>query len=141
MSVEKRDVPSLTHLAMRIRQETRGAGPWDEPGTAKIIAELVGRNLHITTEHIIRNAADPKAKNPGVLRGGYTPPPPPGEKVRPLRREDQCARCGGPKANCHCTREHHAIDHRDDREPVAKLTGAEAVKRMRDAIGKNRGDA
>lgn len=131
MAVEDRDVAALTHLAMRIRQETYGAGPWDQPGTAKIIAELKGRNLLITTEHIIRNAADPKAKSPGVLRGAYTPPPPAAETVRRgVLRAEQCTRCGGRLPDCACTRERLVGDVPDEipEHPMSPKLAAKLAK-------------
>jgi hypothetical protein len=135
MPLDDRDTGWLTFAALRIRQETRGAGPWDEHGTASIIGRLKGRNLLITIEHVIRHAADPKAKTPGVLLGAYTPPAPVAETTirRGLRRDEQCERCGGRKGDCGCTREHLAADYTDElpehpRNPnidakLAKITG------------------
>ena len=39
-----------------------------------------------------------------------------------LKRDDQCARCGGTKGDCHCTRERLAADHDDDPNPRATHT-------------------
>lgn len=98
-----RDAAALTYLAMRIRAETYGAGAWDEPGTASMIAKLRGRSLALTTEHIIRNAADLKAKTPGVLLGAYTPSAPPADTSRRHPRpEEACKTCGGWDGHCPC---------------------------------------
>lgn len=69
------DARALTYLALRIRTETHGAGPWDEHGTAANIAKLHGRSLAMTAEDIIRHAADAKARTPGVLLGSFKPKP------------------------------------------------------------------
>lgn len=94
MPTNDRDVQALTYLALRVRAETHGAGPWDEHGTAANIAKLKGRNLALTAESIVRHAADPKAKSPGVLLGAYTPAALPADT----------GKRGNPKAGQDCPR-------------------------------------
>jgi hypothetical protein len=88
------DARALTYLALRIRTETYGAGPWDEAGTYANIAKLVGRSLALTSESIVRHAADKGARTPGVLLGAYTP--------APLEHEDHAR--GNPKPGEDCPR-------------------------------------
>lgn len=68
------DARALTHLARRLRTETHGAGEWDEAGIYAVVAELIGQNLEITCERVLRHAADPEARTPGAIRRPFTPP-------------------------------------------------------------------
>lgn len=74
MSTTIDDVAILTALALRIRQETYGAGPWDQHGTYTVFAEdLVGTNLLYATELVARHAADPDARTPAAIRRPFLP--------------------------------------------------------------------
>ena len=110
-----RDATALVYLAMRVRAETYGAGPWDEHGTAAVVAKLKGRSLALTAEHVTRHATDPKAKTPGVLLGAYTPSAPPADTSRRYPRPDEaCPTCGGWRGNCACkATEGRAIENDD----------------------------
>lgn len=76
MAVNERDVQALTYLAKRIRQDTIGAGKWDEAGIAAKLSELIGQNLAITVERVVRHAADTEARTPGAILRPFNPPPP-----------------------------------------------------------------
>ena len=114
MPTNDQDARALTYLARRLRSETRGAREWDETGTYAVIkAELVGLNLAHAMEQVMCHATDTEARTPGSIRRNFTPPKPSektGEAARPLRRSEQCRRCGGLAGGCACTREHMAAD-------------------------------
>lgn len=106
MPLDDQELRAVQFLGERVRKATPGCGVWDEPGFTANLVKLRHWNLHLLIEHVIRHSADPKAKTPGVLLGAYTPTAPAVEMAhQPLRREEQCARCNGPKGRCHCTRE------------------------------------
>lgn len=101
MAVDDQELRAIAFLAQRIRRSTSGAGPWDDEGLISNLRKIQNRNLHHVIEHVIRHAADPKAKNPGVLAGSFTPGPPemkPG-RAEPPRREDECQMHPGQWAN------------------------------------------
>jgi hypothetical protein len=109
MPLTDRDAQALTYLAMRLRQETHGAGPWDEHGTHAVVAKLVGRNLAVSVEQVTRHAADPEAKTPGAIMRPFTPAAPTEHRDRPLppKRGQDCphhpgqhaTNCGGCRAD------------------------------------------
>lgn len=76
MTTTPRDVQALTYLARRLRDETMGAGAWDEAGTHAVISKLVGQSLAIAAERVLHHAADPKAQTPGAILRPFTPPGP-----------------------------------------------------------------
>jgi hypothetical protein len=98
------DARALTFLACRIRKETKGAREWDEAGTFAEIAKLVGQNLPIACERVLRHAADVDAKTPGAIRRPFLPDAPKAETWRPLKPEEACRNCGLAKhpANAEC---------------------------------------
>ena len=69
----ERDAQALAYLAKRLREETYGAGPWDDAGIWAVIKPLVGRNLAIAIEQVTRHAADPEAKTPGAITRPFLP--------------------------------------------------------------------
>ncbi len=75
-----------------IQHRPPGAPKWDEPGTAKAIADHCGSwGLAIATEHVLAHARDPKAKTPFVIKG----PTPHTEPTKGIRQpakagENEC---------------------------------------------------
>lgn len=91
--VTERDLTAIVYLVGRLRQETHGANTWDELGIAAKVRELVGQNLEITLERVLRHAADPEAKTPGAIHRGFLPPA--ASEKTPTKR-------GNPKAGEDC---------------------------------------
>jgi hypothetical protein len=139
--INEQDARALTYLAMRIRQETYGAGPWDEHGTFTNIRKLTGRSLALTAESIISHAADPAAKTPGVLAGpfrGTKPSEREPEKFRPPKADEACPVCGGWCPPGDCVRDRFVADDEErtprvDR-PASTEVRAEAIKTARAAM-------
>jgi len=53
-----------------IHHRPHGAPRWDEPGTAKAIADHCGTwQLDTATAHVLAHARDPKARTPYAIRG------------------------------------------------------------------------
>ena len=103
MPIADDELRAIQFLADRVRRATPGATPWDAVGLAANLRKLAGRNLHMTIEHVIRHAADPAAKTPGVLASGFTPAAPTdGGRFHPPSAADACRTCGGwcPRGNC-----------------------------------------
>ena len=97
----ERDAQALAYLAERLREETHGAGPWDEAGIWAVIKPLVGRNLAITIEQVTRHAADPEAKTPGAITRPFLPERQGPQPQRPPRRDQECPHHAGQWAgNC-----------------------------------------
>jgi hypothetical protein len=130
--INDQDARALTYLAMRVRAETYGAGPWDEHGTAATIANLKGRSLAMTTEHIIRHASDPKAKTPGVLLGAFTPSKAAEVDRRHVapKRDEACDLCGGWKNACPCSR----VEAFGDKPEVPRMSRDQALATARAAL-------
>lgn len=120
--IDDQELRAIQFLAERVRKATSGAAPWDSAGLAANLRKLANRNLHMTVEHVLRHAADPEAKTPGVLAGSYTPPAPTsGGRPGPLRREEQCPRCGERKGDyCACSREYMEAAYADE-EPLPEI--------------------
>lgn len=70
------DAQAIAYLAGRLRQETYGAAAWDQAGIYAKVKELVGQNLELSLERILRHAADPEAKTPGAIHRPFLPPAP-----------------------------------------------------------------
>lgn len=120
--IDDQELRAIQFLAERVRKATNGAAPWDSAGLAANLRKLATRNLHMTIEHVLRHAADPDAKTPGVLLGAYTPAAPTsGGRPQPPRKHEQCTRCGGMLPDCACRREHLAVTYDDE-------TGAESLQ-------------
>lgn len=132
MPIDDQELRAIQFLAERVRKSTSGAAPWDSAGLTSNLRKLASRNLHMTIEHVMRHAADPAAKTPGVLAGGYTPDAPTSSGIpRPPKRAEQCPRCGGRKGGCYCRLEHLAAAYDDEDtavEPVDKQTALEAAR-------------
>lgn len=78
-----------------IQHRPRGASRWDEPGTARAIADHCGTwGLEIATEHVLAHARDAKAKTPFAIKGN----PPHTEPARAVR---QPAKAGGDECRVH----------------------------------------
>lgn len=115
MPATERDLEALAYLARRLREETYGAGQWDAQGVHAVFSKLVGRNLAITCEQVIRNAIDPDAKTPGAVNRPFLPPAPserPREAARPPKRGEHCLTCGLHLDRCACG------EHRTRPEPA-----------------------
>lgn len=101
MSLNEQDARALIHLAKRLRQDTYGAGTWDQPGVEAEVLRLVGQDLAISIERVTRHAADPTARTPGAIRRPYTPGPPESKReldVAPVG--SRCTVCGLIERDC-----------------------------------------
>jgi hypothetical protein len=130
------DARALTYLARRLRAETHGCREWDDAGTYAVIAKLIGQNLAITVERVLCHATDPEAKTPGAISRPFLPPKPsdqPKARPTPLRREEQCSRCGERKGDCACKREHLAATY-DDETPAERMDREAAMAAARAAL-------
>lgn len=131
--MDDQELRAIAFLAMRVRRATTGAGPWDEDGLMTNLRKIQNRNLHMSIEHVMRHAADPKAKTPGVIQGSHTPTAPVEDnRARAPKKHEQCDRCGGWKNNCACQHESRAWDADDQGAPMSQ---ADALKAARDALG------
>ena len=94
MPTTKRDLQALHYLAQRLREETRGAGPWHDAGLTPVLAKLEGHNLAMTIERVTRHAADAEARTPAAIERPFVPevvaPGPP----RPPKPDEACKTCG-----------------------------------------------
>jgi hypothetical protein len=127
MSIDDQELRALAFLALRVRKATNGAGPWDEPGLMANLRKLQTRNLHLTIEHVLRHAADPAAKSPGVLLGSFTPEAPKagGGHWMPPKRDEECPKhpgkhrdsCGG------CVADELAVEYDEPAPTPIKATG------------------
>lgn len=96
--VTERDVSAMVHLVSRLRQETHGANIWDGAGIHAKVKELLGQNLEITLERVLRHAADPEAKTPGAIHRAFLPPAAsekPAQKRGNPHRHEECPRHPG----------------------------------------------
>jgi hypothetical protein len=117
MPVTQRDVDALTYLAGRIREETYGCGRWDGAGIHAQISKLVGQNLGIAVERVVRNTADPQARTPAAILRPFVPDTAPGPiRQTPPKRAEECPKHPGQRAvNCGgCAADRNA--RRDDDE-------------------------
>jgi len=101
MPVNDQDARALTYLARRLREETLGAGKWDEAGIHAVVSELIGQHLVTTIERVMGHAVDTEARTPGAIRRPYTP------TTKPLSRPldvapvgSRCTVCGEQAARC-----------------------------------------
>lgn len=123
MSIDEQELRAIAYLAIRVRKATFGCAPWDELGLMANLRKIQNRNLHLTIEHVMRHAADPNAKSPGVLAGSFTPEAPKAERYTPPKKHQECkihpgqwaSSCGG------CRSTELAGDGPD--KPPAKSTG------------------
>jgi hypothetical protein len=85
------DIRALTYLARRLRDETHGAGKWDEAGTYAVFTDVfAGQNLATTMERVLGHATDIEAKTPGAVRRPFTPPPPKLQRAYAPKAADEC---------------------------------------------------
>lgn len=107
-----------------IQHRPSGAPKWDEPGTAKAIADHCGTwGLDIATQHVLAHARDPKARTPFAIKGQPPHTEPSKTPARPLKPAEACRNCGlakhPPHAEC------------DARVPVRTADVSEPVARLR----------
>lgn len=91
MPLTDQDARALTYLAGRLRAETPGAGRWDDAGTHSVIAGLIGQNLAVTIERVVRHAADKDAKTPGAINRPFVPEGATPAARYPAKADDSCA--------------------------------------------------
>jgi hypothetical protein len=91
MTTTVSDVAALTHLAVRLREDTYGCGRWDHAGTNVVIRELIGQNLAETIHRVVGHALDPAARTPGAIRRPFVPAKPdePGRR-QPAKAGEDC---------------------------------------------------
>lgn len=131
MSINKDQARMLTALAVACRPV--GAPRWDDEGVFRAIGRIQTWSLPIVIEHVIRHAADAKAKTPGVIGSSHTPAELGMPTSTPPRKAEQCLRCGGQLPDCACRREHLAATYDDDQE-TTRMDAAAARQAARDAI-------
>lgn len=134
-----RDIQALTYLVRRLREETYGAGQWDEAGIVVKLTELRGQNLASVVERALCHATDPEAKTPGALLRPFLPPKPserPKGHPHPPTKAEACRRCGQAQP-CHCTREDRAATY-DDEPTEGRMTKATALAQMRADVAASR---
>ena len=137
MPLTDQDARALTFLARRLRTETHGCREWDDAGTYAKIAELIGQNLALSIERVLCHATDPDAKTPGAIGRPFLPPKPsdqPKAAARPLKRTEQCPRCGGRKGACGCRLEHLAATYDDDETEGERMDRETAMQAARAAL-------
>jgi hypothetical protein len=137
MSINKDQARMLTALAVACRPV--GASRWDDEGVFRSIGKIQHWSLPIVIEHVIRHAADPKAKTPGVIGSSHTPAELGMPTATPPRKHEQCGRCGGVLPDCACRREHLAATYDDDQE-TTRMDAETALRAARDAIHAAKGD-
>ena len=101
MPVNDQDARALTYLARRLREETLGAGKWDEAGIHAVVSELIGQHLVTTIERVVGHAVDVEARTPGAIRRPYAPATKP--MSRPLEHlapQDRCKTCAKSRTDC-----------------------------------------
>ena len=135
-----RDASALAHLVARLREEVHGANRWDEAGINAELARLVGQNLAITVDRVIRHACDTTAKTPGAIRRPFLPDAPtPGPRF-PARAGEDCRLHPGeyPDGCRSCAADRLAGDQADQADqrprPATDDTRAEAIRRARAAL-------
>lgn len=134
MPIDDQELRAICLLALRVRRQTSGAGPWDEVGLLRNLRKLKDRNLHMTIEHVLRHAADPTAKTPGVLLGAFTPAAPTGAgRAQPPRRSEMCLTCG--RHLDACTTETGCGEKARRPRPADPAVAAAALTACRDALG------
>ena len=137
MPLTDQDARALTYLAGRLRAETPGAGKWDDAGTYSVIAGLIGQNLAVSIERVVRHAADKDAKTPGAIKRPFVPPAPESGTRYPAKADDSCRAHPGEWAhNCRaCAADRIAGDKTEEppasRDPEKYQAG---VARLRAAI-------
>ena len=123
MPTTERDAQALAYLARRLREETYGAGRWDDNGTFAVISRLVGQNLATTIERVCRHAADPAARTPGAIERPFVPDAP---AHQPRQRDTapvhtRCQVCGRKKGECSQDHEFRGYEERSvDISPVVE---------------------
>ncbi len=103
MSATDQDVRALEHIALRLRQDTHGAGPWDPHGTHIAFADyLKGMHLPTAVELVLHHACDPEAKTPAAIKRPFRPElPKPDGRWEPPKRAEECDLHPGQRAtNC-----------------------------------------
>ena len=123
MSLTDQDARALIHLAKRLRQDTYGAGEWHQPGIEAEVLRLVGQDLAISIERVVRHAADPAARTPGAIRRPYTPgPPEPRRELDVAPLGSRCTTCGLVEDACRSRWSPTGDKDRDEAEGRHKFT-------------------
>lgn len=115
-----------------IQHRPHGAPKWDEPGTAKAIADhCASWDLVIATEHVLAHARDPKARTPFAIKGN----PPHTEPQRSPRfpakaGEDECRIHRGEHASaCRgCAADRLAGERHEPSNPAPREESIAAVR-------------
>jgi hypothetical protein len=135
MTIDDRELQAIAFLALRVRRATNGAGAWDEPGLIANLRKIQNRNLHMTIEHVLRHAADPSAKTPGVILGSFTPDAPKPGPARPPKKAEECPKHPGSfKGTCSGCRADELAG--DDSPPLVRrsMHSDAGAKAARDAL-------
>lgn len=96
MSISKDQARLLTPLALACRPV--GAPKWDEAGTFAAIGRIASWPLPMAIEHVVRHAADSKARTPGVIGSSHTPAELGSPTGGPHRKTDDCSAHPGMRA-------------------------------------------
>lgn len=101
MPLNDQDARALTYLVRRLREETLGAGKWDETGIYAVVSELIGQHLATSIERVVGHATDAEARTPGAIRRPFTPSSKPTSRpLEHLKPEDRCKTCAKSKPDC-----------------------------------------
>ncbi len=142
--MDDQEMRAIAFLAMRVRKATHGAGPWDEPGVMTNLRKVQQQGLAHTIENVIRHAADPKVKSPGVIASSFKPAKLPEPQPRgsfPPKRSEECSEHVGelppPFCKIHAVGEVRAWhDLEVDPEPLPAADPSAAAAAIRDQIRK-----
>ena len=88
--VDARDIQALTYLVGRLRDETYGAGTWDQAGTHAVISRFKNHNLAVTIERVVCHAIDTDARTPGAMERPFLPPTPQPVRRQPVKAGKDC---------------------------------------------------
>lgn len=139
MTMTQRDAQALTYIAMRLREDIKGASKWDEHGTYSVVAKFIGQNLATSVEQVTRHAADVEAKTPGAITRPFLPAAPERDsRARPPKRTEECKKHPGQWAtNCGgCNADRLAATYDDEEHDVTEpMTKAAALAAARVALG------
>ena len=141
--ITDQDRKGLVYFVRRLREETHGCGPWDEPGIVAAIDEMRRWNLEVALEQVLRRATDPEARTPKAMLHRMTSAALPSEKPKyagPLKAHEECPlHIGQPLQPFCATCATDAVDAYSDAEtpdlPPLDQVNPSLAQRLRDRLG------
>lgn len=140
--VTEQDLGALAYLARRLREETHGCAPWDEPGIKPAVNEMRNWNLATAVEQVLRRGTDPEARTPKAMLHPSSSARLPSEKPNagppPVRQE--CPKHVGqdrPPFCSVCASEPYAqqVPEVDPGIPPVTAVNPNLAKRLADRLG------